>query len=194
VKRIAGIAQEGSEWSTSVGSRRHDQVVERRVAGVVHRLIVRNGQVRKIIGLDEQERQSVPGSPVPYPVAEFVALDSAIFHIAFPYDHDLIKACFPPPAVFRDGGLIDVDAELSHHLAAQLALRPASGDQQHSLFLTTPGTGRESNNRVSSRVIMPTPLVAGRRQECSLTYLLLLRAPAIRGCAFAERSSVSVPG
>ncbi|MBV8476206.1 MAG: hypothetical protein JOZ36_06040, partial [Acidobacteria bacterium] len=133
MKRIAGIAQEGSEWSTSVGSRRHDQVVERRVAGVVHRLIVRNGQVRKIIGLDEQERQSVPGSPVPYPVAEFVALDSAIFHIAFPYDHDLIKACFPPPAVFRDGGLIDVDAELSHHLAAQLAFR---GDQQHSLCLT----------------------------------------------------------
>ena len=95
---------------------------------------------------------------------------------------------------FRDvGGAINIHAELSHDLSTQFAL-PLRSVDQHSLLLIAPGMGAESRNAGGSGVFMLTPTVAARGLWGPLTCVPLLRAPAGRGYASAERFSVCVPG
>ncbi|HYV73974.1 MAG TPA: hypothetical protein VFB24_06930, partial [Candidatus Binatia bacterium] len=56
------------------------------------------------------------------------------------------------------------------------------------------GMSAEDGGAGGSGVVMQTPNAAERGLWCPLTWVLLLRAPAVRGCASVERSSVCVPG
>jgi hypothetical protein len=80
----------------------------------------------------------------------------------------------------------------NYHLSTQNRASHAMR-RSHSLLLGCIGNWRRERY-AGSGLFMPPPTLAAHGLWCPLTCVPLLRAPAVRGYASVERSSVCVPG
>src|SRR5579864_7046827 len=104
-----------------MGSKAEFQVTDDLAVAVLHqRLFLAIGGVREIFGLADQERQPLRRSRAANVIAKLIPIAMALFHV----DQDkVVEVSSPPGTSFRDiSRAINIHADLSHHLSAQLTL------------------------------------------------------------------------